>query len=65
MDFHQLFNLKEKLLAELNDEISKKDFPTEKAKNEYYCIKLEAIIEFYAQAMITILDSEASKSRAA
>ena len=65
MDFHQLFSLKEKLLAELNDEISMKNFSTENAKNEYYCIKLEAIIEFYAEAMIVIVDSEAAKSRTA
>lgn len=65
MDFVQLFHLKEKLLAELTDEVSKMVFQTEKAKNEYYCIKQDAIIEFYGRAMITILDSEASKSSAA
>lgn len=65
MDFHQLFDLKEKLLTELSEEVSKMDFPNEQARNEFFCTKMEAIIEFYGRAMIIILDSESSTSRAA
>ena len=65
MDLHQLFLLKEKLLKDLDEEVLKTDFPTEQARREFHDIKMDAIIEFYAHAMITILDSDTSKSSAA
>ena len=65
MDLHQLFLLKEKLLQELEAEVKDKNFPTEAARKEFYFNSMETIINFYARAMITILDSDDSKSRAA
>jgi hypothetical protein len=64
MTLSDLFNIKEELLKELQEEISSMPFKSADEKEKYYEIASMSIMKFYVHSMITIID-EPAKNKAA